>query len=92
MRHLHKIRLYFIKCFSCSGTTTDKYISIELEPSEIQRHLHILAEYPVEILILICKYLVDLLRIFKSCRTKFLTRHIVSLTGVIHDNSHRIDT
>ena len=75
-----------------SGTTTDKDISIELEPSEIQRHLHILAEYPVEIFILICKYLVDLLRIFKSCRTKFFARHIVSLTGVIHDNSHRIDT
>ena len=60
MRHLHKIRLYFIKCLSCSGTTTDKYISIELESPEIQRHLHILAEYPVEIFILICKYLVDL--------------------------------
>ena len=92
MWHLHKIRLYFIKCFSCSGASTDKDISIELEPSEIQRHLHILAEYPVEIFILICKYLVDLLRIFKSCRTKFLTGHIVSLTGIIHDNSHRIDT
>jgi len=92
MRHLHKIRLYFIKCLSCSGTTTDKDISIELEPSEIQRHLHILAKYPIKILILIRKYLIDLLRIFKSCRTKLLTGHIVSLTGVIHDNSHRIDT
>ena len=45
MRHLHQIRLYFIKCFSCSGTTTDKDISIELESPEIQRHLHILDVY-----------------------------------------------
>ena len=90
MRHLHKIRLYFIECLSCSGTSYDQYIVIQLRLPGIQTHFHMLTQDPVISGISIRKYLVYLFHIRKLRCTELLSRHKIPLAGIIHDDDQCI--